>query len=265
MHLRAESRHPLQRFLGVALAVMLPAALLAACGGGSGSEATDNPPPTVTEDVASGEYQLVVEIDSADVAELESAGQQVIVVRPLGPTTDTNVAWTTFAPADSSEISWGSDLYAFGWAHGGTAPFEVGDLLDQNPQVTTDVAPGLDATLMEGATPQILEWMTSPSSSNGTLALRNTTQYSCAMGLGAEIALNGTGYNSPFFVLNEGPGYQMRATPTDTVLVFIGSNDIEASQVIGPITAPTLAVDLSTNPSQTISYDNSTGAFVAAS
>lgn len=208
-------------------------------------------------------FELKVSFNTADLATIRNAGQQVILSRSTDPNQQWKTVWASFAPFVNNFVSWNSSGLS---VYAAVAPPSEGKV----------VSPGSWASALPGLIYPFEDWGAfgrphSPSFplSPGELGIYNNDTTTMTFGLAADVNVNGAfatlgPISAELLLAFEHQFYQ----PTNSVTVFLGQ-----PKSVGLLTTslPEIANSrlsvfqlTASAPSLAIIWDANTGRFVQA-
>jgi hypothetical protein len=194
-------------------------------------------------------YSLTIQFTGQDAQAINSANQQVVLVKSVSGTNGTPVAWVTFSPFENNVITW-DDNYG---VYASTTSVEGGALIVKsstvNPATMNEIYP-----FESGAFDNPIQGTVN------TYGIKNLSPVTYTFGLAQSVTANSNSFDAnPMNAAPVLPQETATFTPIETVQVFLGAQ-ISNGAVITNITSGALTVELSNNPQAIIHY--SAGQFV---
>lgn len=202
-------------------------------------------------------YSLTLKFTQADANAINAAGQKVVLVKSVtGGGSET--AWVTFSPFQNNVVTW-SEQYGI---YASTSAVQAGATIVQSSSV--DLAqtgveyPFQNNTFQSATTPT--GWTVSPTA----YATENDNGGNYTFGLQQAASLNGAPVNpSPLNAVTVLNGQHAIFQPHETITVFLQSQ-VDNGAVISNVSSKTTTIDLTTDTSQTATYNSTTGTFVVS-
>lgn len=198
------------------------------------------------------QYDLNVQISATDVVKIATAEQGVSLVKAVGAETETQIIWQHFRPLEFNTVQWQS-IYG---VYASSTQVVAGSVI----VATSVVNPALPGTIYPFA--------------NGTFGAPTgeipRNQYGVAnrdsqsLTFGLVQGITGAGGNSPNAPINAVPLLTQETatfTPTEKLSIFL-SAEFDNGAVVTDVESPALALDFTTETSQTVHYDGESGQFL---
>ncbi|MBI2382369.1 MAG: hypothetical protein HYV16_16590 [Gammaproteobacteria bacterium] len=189
-------------------------------------------------------YTLNVLFNQADLPTIYAAGQKLIIMK--SSPASTQLAWVAVKPFESNSISW-TDDYAM---YASQTQIQSGATIQKLSQVATPS--GVEYIFENGMFDDPQPYTQNPNA----YATTNDFGEALTFGLAQSASVNGS--SNMFSPLNAQLVPNLNTAefiPVEQVIVFLQSN-VQNAQVISIVSSPSINVDLTTNPVQTIQYQN---------
>jgi hypothetical protein len=202
---------------------------------------------------------LRVTIDPESLKNIYRAHQVVTLVKSVvaNPATRGNlrVAWLSFQPFESNEITWAEDYYMFATSE----PLTIGGTIAISSATGAPVQPGLIYQFADGSfTPEQAAGSTF-NVANQTKAGPGQSPYS--FGLAHKAAANGVTSLAPINAVTVLYNEQASFTPTETIAIFL-SPYTDSGTVISAVPGSTLTITLdSRSPVANVVFIQATNTF----
>lgn len=199
-------------------------------------------------------YELIVQIDSADVKEINAAKQVVTIVKEVGGSSGEPVAWVAFSPFENNDVSW-EEQYG---VYASTSQVENGATITKTSAVnpaTSEVSYPFQNGTFGSPIPG------GPANSYG---IANQYSQQFTFGMAQSVTANGSKFDaSPLNAVPVLSNEDATFTPIEKIKVFLHAH-FNNGVIITNITSKALEVDLTNSPKVTIKYDKASGKFVMA-
>lgn len=199
-------------------------------------------------------YELIAQVDSEDVRLMNANNQKIVLVKEVGNTSGTQVAWVNFSPFENNQVTW-EDVYG---VYSSSTEVQNGATLLQTSTVNPASA-GVYYPFKDGT-------FGSPTGETGSNSYGIQNKYSRQFTFGMAQAVTANGNKFPVSPLNAVTVLSQQNaqfTPIEKVKIFVQAN-LNNGVIISQITSPALTIDLTNNPNQKVRYDRKLGAFVPA-
>ena len=217
-----------------------------------------HPPPAVSKDrkkeTEMTSYELTINFDSAGLTALSAAGQLVTIVKSVS--TGTPVAWIAFEPEELNTITWTEEYSVYA---------STSNIVNGAQIMTSSTSPavgGQTYSFVAGqfgvGEPGLPTTEYGVTNSDSAFLINGVQMITSGLYQGAVV--NGETTASPLnatpILFNENATF----TPVEKIQVFASSYQ-NNGLVISSVSGTALLVDLTTNPSQTIKYNDGTNQF----
>ena len=197
-------------------------------------------------------YNLTIQLSNEDVHTINAAQQKIVIVKQVGGSSGSPVAWVTFSPFENNLVSWEQEYGVYA----STTQVQAGATI----QKTSAVNPATSGVIYPFETGSFGD----PTGNAGTnnYGVENEYSQQFTFGMAQSVTANGSKYDAA--ALNAVPvlsNEQAIFTPIEIVSVFLHAQ-FNNGVIISNITSNALDVDLTSEPSVTIHYDSSQGKFI---
>ncbi|KDM90239.1 hypothetical protein [Photobacterium galatheae] len=199
-------------------------------------------------------YNLNINIDSNDVRIINQSQQKIVLVKTVGGSSGSKVAWVTFSPFEHNEVSWTEQYGVYASSTQVQNGAEIYKTSAVNPATSEVVYPFENGTFG------------SPQSGGQTNSYGISNQYSqgFTFGLAQSVTANGNVYDaSPLNAVPVLSKQNAIFTPVEKLEVYLQAN-FNNGVVISQVSSSALALDFTNNSNITIRYDATLGKFVIA-
>lgn len=201
------------------------------------------------------QYQITINIDDAGLKKIYQAQQYVTLVKNViaNPLSSGNlpIAWLSFAPLETNQITWTENYYMYA----STTELTAGATISMTSQSQTEVQQGWVYTFAQG------QFNGSPAAGSTFNVANQTATGEFTFGLAQQATLNNVSTLAPLnaqpVLFNETATF----TPTETISVFLSSladNGVILSQVASNALGLTLT---SQDPSANVGFNDSSNTF----
>lgn len=198
------------------------------------------------------EYNLTIQLSNDDVHTINAAQQQIVIVKKVGGSSGSQVAWVTFSPFENNTVTWEEEYGVYA----STTQVQEGATIIK----TSAVNPATSGVIYPFETGSF----SSPSGNAGTnnYGVENEYSQQFSFGMAQSVTANGSKFNAaPLNAVPVLSNEKAIFTPIEIVSVFLHAK-FNNGVIITNITNNALEVDLTSNPSVTIHYDKSQGKFI---
>lgn len=200
-------------------------------------------------------YELTIQFTTDDVHEINAVQQKVIIVKEVGGTSGSPVAWVSFSPFEKNVVQWEEEygIYA--------STTEVQD--SATIIKTSAVNPATSGVFYPFETGAF----GTPTGDAGknNYGIENKYSQQFTFGMAQSVTANGSKFNaSPLNAAQVLSQEKAKFKPIEKVQVFLQAN-FNNGVIITSITSNVLEVDLTSNPNVIIHYDKTQGKFILGS
>jgi hypothetical protein len=199
-------------------------------------------------------YKLTINLETQDVKDINVAQQRITMVKKVGGSSGSKVAWVSFNPFEHNEVTWDAKYGIYASSTTVQNGSEIYKTSAVNPAICELSYPFENGTFsapVSGDTPN-------------AYGIKNQYSQQFTFGLAQSVTANGCKFDaSP---LNAVPVLSMQTstfTPIEKIEVFLHSN-FNNGVVISDITSKALELDFTNDQNITIRYDKTVGQFVIA-
>ncbi|MEI8593212.1 hypothetical protein [Photobacterium sp. Hal280] len=199
-------------------------------------------------------YNLNINIDSNDVRTINQSQQKVVLVKTVGGSSGSKVAWVTFSPFEHNEVSWTEKYGVYASSTQVQSGAQIYKTSAVNPATTEVMYPFEDGTF---GSPE-------NGGQSNSYGISNRYSQGFTFGLAQSVVANGNVFEaSPLNAVSVLSRQNAIFTPVERLEVFLQGN-FNNGVVISQVSSTALPLDFTNNSDITIRYDSSLGRFVIA-
>ncbi len=197
-------------------------------------------------------YNLTIQLSNEDVHTINAAQQKIVIVKQVGGSSGSPVAWVTFSPFENNLVSW-EEKYG---VYASTTQVQAGATI-QKTSAVNPAKPELFYPFETGS----FGFPTGNAGRNN-YGVENEYSQQFTFGMAQSVTANGSKYDAaPLNAVPVLSNEQATFTPIEIVSVFLHAQ-FNNGVIISNITSKALDVDLTSEPSVTIHYSSSQGEFI---
>jgi hypothetical protein len=197
-------------------------------------------------------YELTIQLATDDVHQINGVNQKVIIVKEVGGTSGSQVAWVSFSPFETNVVQWEEEygIYA--------SSIEVQE--SATIIKTSAVNPATSGVFYPFETGAF----GAPTGDAGenNYGIENKYSQQFTFGMAQSVTANGSKFNaSPLNAVQVLSQQKVQFKPIEKVQLFLQGN-YNNGVIIASIASKGLEVDLTSNPNVIIHYDKTQGKFI---
>ncbi|MDJ0904002.1 MAG: hypothetical protein QNJ55_34965 [Xenococcus sp. MO_188.B8] len=202
-------------------------------------------------------YELIIQIEPQDVAEINKNGQRIAIVKEVsGGSNSKKVVWVSFEPFEYNEVKWEVDYGIYVSETEVQNGAKISKCSMVNPARTKLLYPCQYGTFGNPETSEGLK--------ENTYSIMNKYERTLTFGVAQSVTANGNKYTAnPLNAIGVLSQEKAVFTPIEKIKVFL-HGDFNNGVIITEVTSQAHSVDLTKERIQTIKYDRLIGTFMDA-